>query len=559
MRSQTDPVFPTIASIPASPLFESNGVYYLNQDTVVAVGDNGMVWRSIDGGFNYTSISTFGGTKNNNSVIMMNNYICIAGDSGTVTFSSNRGVSWANAAQAEPLINYHDVNFADTTFGVSVGDLGDAVVYKWVGGLGWAHIPTGLPDKLNAVVAFKTSASVFTDGEALAAGDNGVLSHYQSGSWTNSLAPVPTRINDLYLFPDNATVIAVGDSGLIMRSTDFGSNWNIVQGGTAENLNGVSNGINAGEIYAVGDSGVIYVSADNGLSFTRYTIGFTNSNLKSTSARNPRGAFAGSGSTLRTIVADTINIISVAGFPACPITDSIEVIFDYTGTFGTFNYFLLELSDASGSFANPTTIGMNTQTISPDTIYASILNNNIGGTGYRVRIKASEPLISSNDNGTDLTIFNGPGIPTISLSTDQTQLYTQSVSGITYEWLYNSVPIPFATDTVVATVGNGIYTLIVTNGNGCQSMSQYNYQLTGIFKPVASSKFQISPNPNEGIMHIVNAGSYMNSDIQIFNIIGEEVYKGKITGTKQLLNIEALNNGVYFLKIGSQIQRFIKN
>src|SRR6266446_2824390 len=80
------PVFPSIAVNPAAPVFNTNGVSYLNQDTAIAVGAGGMVWRSIDGGMNWAVVPTFTNTQNNNSVIMKNNYICIAGDAGSVTF-----------------------------------------------------------------------------------------------------------------------------------------------------------------------------------------------------------------------------------------------------------------------------------------------------------------------------------------------------------------------------------------------------------------------------------------------------------------------------------------
>ncbi|MCD6069368.1 MAG: hypothetical protein K0S33_4194 [Bacteroidetes bacterium] len=547
-----DPIFPTIPAVPAIPTFEPNAVFYLNQDTVVSVGDNGMVWRSTDGGFTYTVIPTFTGTENNNSVIMTGNYICIAGDSGTVTFSNNRGASWATAPQAQPLINYHDVGFADTTFGAAVGDNGDAVIYKWVGGLGWSHIVTGLTQKLNAVVSFKTSASIFTDGEAMAAGDGGVISHYQFGSWTNSQAPVTTRINDMYLFPDNATVIAVGDSGLILRSIDFGANWSIIQSGLTHNLNGVSEGINPNEIYAVGDSGVIYVSANAGLNFTRYTIG-SNANLRTTSARTPRGAFAGSGSTLRTIVADTITITGVIGFPACPV-DTIGAIFEYTGMYGAANQFTLQLSDPTGSFTNPTDIASITPGESPDTI--AILTGIPASANYRLRVIASEPAIASDDNGADLIVTTGPPVPTISLSGDQTQLYTATVPNCTYQWSYNFVDIPGATDTIVTTIGNGTYIVVVTDANGCyRNNLPYNYNLTSLQKKEAP-KFRVAPNPAQDAVYILNGA--LNSEVHIFNIMGEEVYKTRIHSVKQAINLEGFSSGVYFIKTGDQTQKLIK-
>src|SRR6185369_7925510 len=179
------PVFPTIAVNPANPVFTANDVAYLNKDTAVAVGTNGMTWRSTDGGLNWSVLSTFTATANNNAVIMKNHYICIAGDVGNVTFSNDRGASWQVAPVAQPTVDYHGVHFADTTFGASVGDNGDAIIYHWVGGLGWAHIPSTQVDKFNAVATYKTSSSQFVDGNAIAVGDNGAISTYAFGGWTN--------------------------------------------------------------------------------------------------------------------------------------------------------------------------------------------------------------------------------------------------------------------------------------------------------------------------------------------------------------------------------------
>lgn len=326
-----NPVFPSTAANPASTTFDVNDVNFLNKDTAIAVGSAGLAWQTTDGGLNWTVLSTFTSTVNNNAVYMEDEYICIAGDAGLVTFSKDQGLTWQKAAQAQSNLNYHGVDFADTTFGVSVGDAGDAVVFKWNGSFGWVHIPTGTNKRLNAVATFKTSTNPQADGYAIAVGNHGIVAKYAAGNWSVHANVLPGNIHGVYLFPDNITVLAVGEHGLIARSADFGSTWTILNSGVSETLRDISEGATPNHFITVGDNGVIYVSSDGGNTFTRYTAGFTTSNLKGVSAKNPRGSFGGSGNTLRAFSTDsTSGIHGVNDAPAFvvgpnPATNTIQV------------------------------------------------------------------------------------------------------------------------------------------------------------------------------------------------------------------------------------------
>jgi photosystem II stability/assembly factor-like uncharacterized protein len=303
-----NPVFPSSAVNPAATTFDVNDVNFLNKDTAVAVGTGGLAWQTTDGGQNWSTIATFTNTSDNNAVYMEDEYICIAGNSGLVTFSEDRGLTWQNASAAQSNINYHGVDFADTTFGVAVGENGDAVAFKWNGSsYGWVHAPSGSSKKINAVAAFKTSTDPHADGNAIAVGDHGFVARYSSGSWTIINSGISGNIHGVYLFPDQTTVLAVGEHGMIVRSTDLGNTWTTLNSGATETLHDISEGITASHFVAVGDKGVIYVSEDGGNTFTRCTVGFTTSDLKGVSAKNPRGSFGGSGSTLRSFTDDNIS------------------------------------------------------------------------------------------------------------------------------------------------------------------------------------------------------------------------------------------------------------
>ncbi len=67
------------------------------------------------------------------------------------------------------------------------------------------------------------------------------------------------------------------------------------------------------------------------------------------------------------------------------------------------NLITVQLSDANGSFAAPTTIG-SAATLTSGTIRCRIPITVAGGGKYRVRIRSSNPSLISEDNGTDIRI-----------------------------------------------------------------------------------------------------------------------------------------------------------
>jgi hypothetical protein len=94
---------------------------------------------------------------------------------------------------------------------------------------------------------------------------------------------------------------------------------------------------------------------------------------------------------------------------------NITVDYTITGTFGGSNVFTAQLSNASGSFSSPLTIGQ-VISLTSGSILATIPANTGLGLGYRIRVVGSSPLIPGSDNGTDLKI--NP-IPTANAGLDQ--------------------------------------------------------------------------------------------------------------------------------------------
>jgi gliding motility-associated-like protein len=87
---------------------------------------------------------------------------------------------------------------------------------------------------------------------------------------------------------------------------------------------------------------------------------------------------------------------------------AINVTYTALGPFLAGNTFTAQLSDAAGSFASAVNIGSVTSTTS-GTISATIPANTPGGTGYRIRVVSSTPVLFGTDNGSNLTVSPNPG------------------------------------------------------------------------------------------------------------------------------------------------------
>lgn len=138
--------------------------------------------------------------------------------------------------------------------------------------------------------------------------------------------------------------------------------------------------------------------------------------------------------------------VTVNGSSFC---DGQPVIVSYTvstsgGSFDDGNFFTAQLSDASGNFSSPVDIGTISSIQSGD-INAIIPPGTPTGTQYRIRVVSSSPVITSDPDGSDLTISNSPSSPTLVTATPET-ICTSASSNLNATSDGNSISW-FTTDT----------------------------------------------------------------------------------------------------------------
>lgn len=118
--------------------------------------------------------------------------------------------------------------------------------------------------------------------------------------------------------------------------------------------------------------------------------------VASVTYNNPAG-------TVRVFVQPVSVSTGALGASALCAGSTISVPFTASGV-STGNVYTAQLSNASGSFASPVAIGTLTSVASSGSISATIPANTASGTGYRIRVVASNPAVTGTDNGSNLSI-----------------------------------------------------------------------------------------------------------------------------------------------------------
>jgi hypothetical protein len=108
----------------------------------------------------------------------------------------------------------------------------------------------------------------------------------------------------------------------------------------------------------------------------------------------------------------TASVITTNDPTGSPFCGGVTVAVPYVanGTLNAGNTFTVQLSNASGSFAAPTTlITTGVSTVASGSINVTLPISTPTGTGYRIRVNSSNPAITGFSNVTNLTI-NAPSI-----------------------------------------------------------------------------------------------------------------------------------------------------
>jgi photosystem II stability/assembly factor-like uncharacterized protein len=233
----------------------------------VAVGLNGTILSTADGGASWTS--EFSGTANALFGVSFSgsNRGTAVGLQGTILSTADGGASWTSVSSGTAYALY-GVTFASVDNGTAVG-LAGTILRTTDGGASWTSVSSGTTHALYGV-------SFAASNIGTAVGDSGTILRTTDGgaSWTGESSGTTNALKCVF-YADAFAGTAVGDGGAILHTTDGGASWTSEPSGTTGTLSGISfASVNRGT--AVGLAGTILHTTDGGASWTNELNGLTN-------------------------------------------------------------------------------------------------------------------------------------------------------------------------------------------------------------------------------------------------------------------------------------------
>jgi len=178
-------------------------------------------------------------------------------------------------------------------------------------------------------------------------------------------------------------------------------------------------------------------------------------------------------------------------------------------------------------------------------------------------------IASTNYNDSNTYTLTGNDTVAVVISTDGG--ITWSRSNIIQIWDANNNPSEITSGGIHKIISLASYTgeiKIAFYISGSPSSGGYIYidnvkitssSITSISKNKVQH-FSIYPNPAHNYLHLtMNNKKYLNTTIQIQDITGKTIKKLMAKNIQINIPISELENGVYFIKIGNNIKKFVKN
>lgn len=275
---------------------EANDVTFIDMNKGFAVGENGKMISTLDGGNTWSFVET--GTEESIFCIQFTSSSVgfAAGLNGLFMHTTDGGATWSIQYTSVPsLVN--SIHFISDTEGWIVGNV--VILHTQDGGITWTTQYTNNEASFKSVF-FINSTIGWAVGDNEGTGQGLILSTIDGGAtWTTQTSPSTQRLNSVFFKNANEGFI-VGWNGALLNTNDGGANWSSSLSGPYGMLNDVCfQSSTDGTI--VGDYGRILVTNDGGQSWTVQNFYFNQVDLLSVFfIDSSKGWIAGEGCMLGT-------------------------------------------------------------------------------------------------------------------------------------------------------------------------------------------------------------------------------------------------------------------
>jgi len=135
-----------------------------------------------------------------------------------------------------------------------------------------------------------------------------------------------------------------------------------------------------------------------------------------------------------------------------------------------------------------------------------------------------------------------------------------STSYVFYQWYLNDTLLSGADSSVLQPVISGVYTVSVTDQNGCRGISPPKAMVVLSTEPLLESAWQLGPNPFTDKIYVFNsANGECGLPYRLSDVSGKVCETGYMTCNQPLLVDATLPRGLYLLTINDFANRSVRH
>lgn len=194
--------------------------------------------------------------------------------------------------------------------------------------------------------------------------------------------------------------------------------------------------------------------------------------------------------------------------------------------------------------------------------YNSALGGDVVGTGVELAASVTSTTtyyVAGTFSGEEsllrvpvlASVFDLPEIPIIVNNAEV--LSVTEVAGATYAWFRNGTEVPDISGTTFAPTESGDYTAMITNENGCSTLSDpLTVIITGVEEDAPAIEVMVYPVPSSDYIHL-SFGEVMlkGTEIRLLDNNGRELTRlvMKTPGAKVTLDVRSFASGIHFVLV----------
>lgn len=233
------------------------GASFFNRYIGCVAGSGGVVYGTTNGGTSWSLINT-GTSSNLTGIRLIGNAAFITGTNGLICVSYNGGSSWTPFTTGTSQ-TFYGASFTNASYGFAVGSNGTA--YRYSGGTWYAY----------SLGSFNFYGVYAYGNVAYAVGSGGTICKYSGGSWSALTTGTTNTFYDVCFWNENYG-FAIGQGGLICRTTNGGANWTALNSGTTATCRSIRM-VNDQICFVVCNDGSLLQTSDGGNNWNRVYVG----------------------------------------------------------------------------------------------------------------------------------------------------------------------------------------------------------------------------------------------------------------------------------------------